>query len=93
MHKISDHCEESDTTDTMCEECQNFNLRYVDKKPIELDFIIGNKKITMELDTGSGTCLISEKLYTKLFSNYKLLDSQLKMCLYNGHKISPIGFF
>lgn len=85
---------ESEPEDITCEECQNFNLRYVsdDVKPIELEIIIGKQCVAMELDSGSGTSVISEHLYRNKFSYYKLRESNLKMCLYDGHKISPLGY-
>lgn len=83
----------SSADDTECEECRLFNLRYVTIKPIELEVLIGKQPINMELDTGSGTSVISEKLYKNVFSTYNLSECRIKMCLYNGHKISPLGFF
>ncbi|XP_060810604.1 uncharacterized protein K02A2.6-like [Amyelois transitella] len=76
-----------------CEECQNFNLRYVTDKPILIDVCLGGKIISMELDSGSGNSVISEKLYEKYFSTYKLHQSYLRMCLYDGSKIIPLGYF
>ncbi|KAJ8733760.1 hypothetical protein PYW07_014311 [Mythimna separata] len=47
----------------------------------------------MEIDSGSGSSVISESLYLRMFSLYQLYNCKVKMCLYNGHKISPLGFF
>lgn len=77
----------------VCEECENFNIRYVSDKPILVDLILGNVKLTMELDSGSGVCVISDKLFSDKFSNYKLSKSNVTMCMYSGHKISPLGYF
>ncbi|XP_030039241.2 uncharacterized protein K02A2.6 [Manduca sexta] len=82
-----------DPTTSFCDECENFNIRYVTDKPIKIDLILGNQNLTMELDTGSGSCVISDKLYKEKFSNYVLEPSHTKMCLYNGHKITPLGYF
>lgn len=76
-----------------CEECHNYSLKYVSDKPINLKLLLGGKNITMELDSGSGTSVISKSLYDTLFSKYKLNKCNIKMCLYNGHKISPEGYF
>jgi hypothetical protein len=76
-----------------CEECQLYNLRYVSSKPIELNVTLGNIPVLMELDSGSGTCVMSQRMYLQYFSNYALKDCNIKMCLYNGHKISPLGYF
>ncbi|CAK1578726.1 unnamed protein product [Parnassius mnemosyne] len=86
-------CGANEAKDTGCVKCQNFNLRYVDDKPIEINLILGNHNLTMELDSGSSSCVISEKLYAEKFSDYHLNNSNIKMCLYNGHKISPLGYF
>ncbi|XP_047994994.1 uncharacterized protein K02A2.6-like isoform X2 [Leguminivora glycinivorella] len=47
----------------------------------------------MELDSGSGTCVISDALYYDKFSKYELLPCNVRMCFYNGHKIAPLGYF
>lgn len=78
---------------TDCKECELFNLRYVNYSPITIDVNIDNKNICMELDSGSGTSIMSESLYLKYFSNFILNACNLKMCLYNGHQISPLGYF
>lgn len=73
-----------------CEECEIFNLRCVNSDPIILPVIV-DKCITleMELDSGSSTNVISENLYKMHFSHITLNKSKVKMCLYNGHKITP----
>lgn len=76
-----------------CHECKMFNLRYVDNLPMLLDVYIGKVKLCMELDSGSGTSVVSDKIYFAYFSKIKLYDNDMKICLYNGHKISPIGYF
>lgn len=76
-----------------CQDCQNFNLRYVADNPIKIDVLVGDQKLLMELDSGSARCVISECLYSNRFVNYPLEKSILKMCLYDGHRISPLGYF
>ncbi|XP_049866919.1 uncharacterized protein K02A2.6-like isoform X1 [Pectinophora gossypiella] len=88
-----DEQSESENEVLCCQECQNFNLRYVTNKPLELNLVLGKRDITMELDSGSGTSVISEQMYRELFSDYKLQYCNIRMCLYNGHKISPEGYF
>lgn len=53
---------------------------------------VNNIDMCMELDTGSGTSVISET-YLLNFSDFILHKSDLKMCLYNGHKITHLGYF
>lgn len=77
-----------------CKECQVFSMRCVNYDPILLDVIInGSKTLNMELDSGSSTSVIAEKLYKTHFSHLPLNKCNMKMCFYNGHKITPLGCF
>lgn len=89
----TDEGNSSDGGSACCHECQNYNLRYVTEQPIKIDLILGKSQVSMELDSGSGKCVISDKMFMEMFSDYKLCNSNLKMCLYDGHKISPVGYF
>ncbi|KOB52076.1 reverse transcriptase [Operophtera brumata] len=92
LHNIG--TEEADTSqEGGCNECKLYNLRYVDFNPIQITVRVNSVDTCMELDTGSGSTVISEKLYLQSFADQSLLKSDLKMCLYNGHKIRPLGFF
>lgn len=79
--------------DADCEECQTFQMRYANCKPIEISIFVGKQPIKMELDTGSGCSVMSENLYKNMFSHYKLKECKVKMCLYDGRSISPVGYF
>lgn len=85
--------QDHDDDEHNCKECQLFNLRYVKYEPIKLSILANNINVTMELDSGSGSSVISEDLYLKMFSKCNLQPSDLKMCLYNGHRITPLGYF
>lgn len=76
-----------------CQECEVYNMRYVSYSPILVKVNIKAMDLEMELDSGSGSSVISEILYKKCFSDLKLNSCDLRMCLYNGHKISPLGYF
>ncbi|CAH2225756.1 jg21962 [Pararge aegeria aegeria] len=91
LHNLEVVSDENDDHD--CKECDMFNMRYVNSKPIKITVELNNLKLPMELDTGSGTSVISEELYLNNFKNFKLNNTDLKMCLYNGHKIIPLGYF
>lgn len=91
--KVKLHHLASDENGHDCKECDLFNMRYVNNDPITISLEINKLKIQMELDSGSGTNVISEKLYLQHFKDYNLTRTDLRMCLYNGHKIIPIGFF
>ncbi|KAG7308938.1 hypothetical protein JYU34_006209 [Plutella xylostella] len=75
-----------------CKECDMFNLRYVKYDPLIVDVTVNNKKYEMELDSGSGVSVISYKMYLENFSHLPLSQCSLKMCFYNGHKITPVGY-
>lgn len=77
-----------------CEECNLLSLRCVGISPILIPVLINDSiELHMELDTGSSISVISDKLYQKYFAESQLSNDNLKLCLYNGHKISPLGYF
>ncbi|XP_048483440.1 uncharacterized protein LOC125489905 [Plutella xylostella] len=76
-----------------CEDCQCFNVRYVSYDPIKVTVNVNNVNLSMEIDSGSGTCIISHDLYIDRFRNCNLQKCNIRMCLYNGHKITPVGYF
>ncbi|XP_063357876.1 uncharacterized protein K02A2.6-like [Cydia amplana] len=90
------HCIQTESDDSDgCKECEVFNARrYVDNyKPIKLPVTLSDVQILMELESGSGASVISDELYSKFFKKRKLYKTDLSMCLYNGHKILPLGYF
>lgn len=95
LHNLAPEGNTSDENDECkgCKECQLFNLRYVNYAPILFSIVVNDIKINMELDTGSGTTVISDKLYKSHFAHIALCKCDIKMCLYNGHKITPQGYF
>lgn len=70
----------SDEQSHKCEECDLFNMRYVNNEPIIISIKINKLKFDMELDSGSGTCVISEKLYQQHFKTFNLIKTDLRMC-------------
>ncbi|XP_048488048.1 uncharacterized protein LOC105383898 isoform X1 [Plutella xylostella] len=94
LHKLDTEPEASQESECdECKECAVFNLRYVSYQPIKLNVSVNGSLLSMELDSGSGTTVISDKLYYNHFSGFPLQKSNVKMCLYNGHKITPLGYF
>lgn len=75
-----------------CKECEVFNLRYVNHLPLTIELKIDYKPYSMELDSGSSICVMSYSFYKENYFNKQLNNCNLRMCLYNGHKISPVGF-
>lgn len=78
--------------DKDCRECELFQLRYVNCAPILLTVLVNNKNLQIELDSEASSTVISDNLYRKQFSKMKPNASDIKMCLYNGHKITPLGY-
>lgn len=96
LHNIETVTDSSATTaegSHDCEECEMYNLRSVNYAPIVITVKLNDIELQMEIDSGSGTSVISQRLYLTHFSNMKIKEGNLKMCLYNGHKISPLGYF
>lgn len=76
-----------------CKECELYNMRYVHYSPIKITVNVNNISLCMELDTGSGVTVIPKDLYLLHFSTLQLCKSNITMCLYNGHRITPCGYF
>lgn len=94
VHNLCPEVQASDGNECEgCHECELFNMRYVSYSPIVINVTIMGIKLKMELDSGSGTTVISDQIYNTQFKHLKLNESDLRMCLYTGHKISPMGYF
>lgn len=80
--------------DSDSDECSFYNLEddHESDKPICVIINIENKRINMEIDTGSGISIISYNMYCKMFPNIILQASNLKLKIYTGEKILPNGF-
>jgi hypothetical protein len=76
-----------------CRECKLFNLRCVNYDPIVMTVGINGNNYDMEVDSGSSTSVVSDIMYETNFSKIPLRSVSLKMCFYNGHKITPLGCF
>ncbi|CAG9133042.1 unnamed protein product [Plutella xylostella] len=87
---VDTECDESNLQ-AICKECELFHLRYVNYDPILVNVDINKRIFKMELDSGSSVSVISESLYNNYFSMECLEPCNLKMCFYNGHKITPVG--
>ncbi|XP_061721086.1 uncharacterized protein K02A2.6-like [Cydia pomonella] len=91
FHNIQAQEGETETSCEDCEECALYNLRYEHYDPIILTVLINGDKFYMELDSGSGISVISDKCYKEYFSHIQLHDCNIKLCVYNGHKMTPMG--
>lgn len=70
-----------------------FSLSNVDKivEPEMVEIEIEGKILKVEIDTGASRSVIPELIYKKLFNNCMLEKSSVRLRMYNGEIISPIG--
>ena len=61
--------------------------------PYKVTVCINDHKLCFEVDCGSNVSVVSEKLYSKKFSNYKLLPAHKKFYSYDGSIIEGLGYF
>jgi len=59
-------------------------------QPIVLDVEIHGIPVRMELDTGSGKSIISDKLYKERFHNLPLQNSTLTFVTYTKEEVKPL---
>lgn len=93
VNNLNTEEEDSDAGSFDCKECSLYNMRYSTYAPITLSVKILDRCYCMELDSGSGISVISEAYYKENFSSITLSKCTIKMCVYNGHKITPLGYF
>ncbi|XP_076301543.1 uncharacterized protein LOC143219479 [Lasioglossum baleicum] len=60
-------------------------------KPMFLELLINNKKVTLEVDTGTYATVFSEKFWQVNFHDIKVVDTSMKFRAYDDHKLKPIG--
>lgn len=76
-----------------CRECELFNLRYDTYEPFTVTVQVNTKMLKMQIDSGSGLTVISDRDYYEQFSTCKLSKCNMRFCFYTGHNIEPIGYF
>ena len=59
--------------------------------PIHVNVNIGNKTITMEVDTGAALTVISEKIFHEHFSGLSVKPTNLRLKTYTKEIITPVG--
>jgi hypothetical protein len=92
LHNIQTQEENLDTACEDCKECAHYNLRYEHFEPITITVLINGVRFLTELDSGAGISVISDECYKQHFLGLPLNECNIKMCFYNGHKITPLGF-
>ncbi|XP_050529608.1 uncharacterized protein LOC126899076 [Daktulosphaira vitifoliae] len=60
-------------------------------KPFTTNLLIENVDVKFEIDTGSLHSVISNKMYSALFSNITMLNNDISLSDYVGNNINPIG--
>lgn len=74
---------------TLCDSFFNFPTCH--QNEFNMDLNIFGQIYTFEIDTGSYYNIISENFYLENFRKAPLLENDVKLCDYVGHKIYPIG--
>uniref|UniRef100_A0A1Y1NJJ9 Retropepsins domain-containing protein n=1 Tax=Photinus pyralis TaxID=7054 RepID=A0A1Y1NJJ9_PHOPY len=66
----------------------------MDKKttPIIANVVINGVNLNMEIDTGSGISIISEKTYQRYFNQLLILDTKIKLRSYTREEIKTLGY-
>ena len=57
----------------------------------EAEFMVGNKKIKFEIDTGAAISIISERHYKNFFSNKKIIKESFEARTVSREKIPNVG--
>ena len=68
-------------------------LRLTDSrsKPIQITVSINKKLITMELDTGTSSSIISQQTFAQINHMRELKPSIVRLTSYSGHEIKVLG--
>lgn len=61
-------------------------------KPVCMSLNVNNKKIIMEIDTGSALSCISKSTYRELFNDLILKQCSLNLKFYDGSVVKPLGY-
>ena len=80
---------ESEASDT--EELKLFNVTDRRSRSYQADFIIENKQLRMEVDTGAAVSIISEQQQKELFPDAALHTSRLELKTYTGERMAVVG--
>lgn len=62
-----------------------------DATPMFIDIVVNEKKVKMEIDTGSYATVFSKKFYDENFSDTEVLQTTCALKAYDGHSLKPIG--
>ncbi|XP_062553055.1 uncharacterized protein LOC134218172 [Armigeres subalbatus] len=82
---LQDSSDESDIN------CMKISGPNTDSGACLVEVLVNNKKLTMEIDTGSAVTVISEFIYKKLFNSIPLTSCHKKLVVVNGTKLDVVG--
>ncbi|XP_076284281.1 uncharacterized protein LOC143210894 [Lasioglossum baleicum] len=69
--------------------CEKINRS--DATPMFVDIMINDKKVELEIDTGTYATVFSKKFYDENFSDIEIAESHTELRTYGGHSLKPIG--
>lgn len=64
-----------------------FTLGGEARRPIKVDVKIGDKPLTMEIDTGAAVSIVSKQEYESKFSSYELRKSDVVLKTYTSESL------
>lgn len=68
-----------------------FTLGGEARRPIKVDVKIGDKPLTMEIDTGAAVSIVSKQEYESKFSSYELRKSDVVLKTYTSESLEVAG--
>ncbi|XP_039757393.1 uncharacterized protein K02A2.6-like [Pararge aegeria] len=69
-----------------------YMVQLTGSEPVMAEVTVAKRRLTMHVDTGSPISCIGNKMYTELFSDYRLQDNSYKLKSYDGSVIKCIGY-
>ena len=91
-HMQTHHVEDNNATRSDEEDTHRI-LRLTDSraKPIQITVRVNKKLITMELDTGASSSMISQQTFAQIGHIRELKPSTVRLTSYSGHEIKVLG--
>ncbi|XP_039762474.1 uncharacterized protein K02A2.6-like [Pararge aegeria] len=69
-----------------------YMVQLTGSEPVMAEVTVAKRRLAMHVDTGSPISCIGNKMYTELFSDYRLQDNSYKLKSYDGSVIKCIGY-
>ncbi|KYN21192.1 Uncharacterized protein K02A2.6 [Trachymyrmex cornetzi] len=88
---LSDQAEKSEVSEEEITETFSLNNCKSAIEPIKATIKINGKLIVMEVDSGAGMSVLSYNIYQNTFKEIPLQSSNIKLKIYDGSIITPVG--